>query len=244
MKIIGVIPARFKSSRFPGKPLADICGRPLVWWVYKQAVKVRELGKVYVATDDGRIARECKKLSIPYVMTSGRHQTGTDRIAEVARKVKADIYVNIQGDEPLLKPAMIRSAIRPLLEKNAGFDVTNLMSRIRNPKEVPSPTVPKVAVNAKGDAVFLSRAPIPFPKRGGCAQYYKQVCVYGFRRKALMAFGGLPRGASELIEDIEILRFIENGIKVRMIEVKSGSMAVDTPEDLEAVKKIICKSRA
>ncbi|MFA5316762.1 MAG: 3-deoxy-manno-octulosonate cytidylyltransferase [Dehalococcoidales bacterium] len=244
MKIIGVIPARFKSSRFPGKPLADICGRPLVWWVYRQAVKVKELNKVYVATDDGRIALACKKLGIPYVMTSGKHPTGTDRVAEVARKVKADIYVNIQGDEPLLEPAMIKSAIRSLLKGRSGFDVTNLMSRIRNPREVPSPTVPKVAVNVKGDAVFLSRAPIPYPKRGGDARYYKQVCVYGFRRKALLAFGGLPRGASELIEDIELLRFIENGIKVRMIEVKSGSMAVDTPSDLEAVRKIICQSRA
>ncbi len=244
MKIVGVIPARFRSSRFPGKPLAEICGRPLVWWVYKQAVKVKELGKVYVATDDGRIALACKKLSIPYVMTSGRHPTGTDRVAEVARKVKADIYVNIQGDEPLLKPAMIKSAIRPLLKGKPGFGVTNLMSEIRNPREITSPTVPKVAVNLDGDAVFLSRAPIPFPKRGGAARYYKQVCVYGFRRKALLAFGRLPRGASELIEDIELLRFIENGIKVRMIEVKSGSMAVDTPEDLEAVKKIICKNRA
>src|SRR3989338_805995 len=130
MKIIGVIPARYKSSRFPGKPIADICGKPMIWWVYSQAKKVSHLDMVYVATDDNRIRSECKRLKLPVILTSSKHPTGTDRIGEVARRIKAAIYVNIQGDEPLISPHMINAAILPFLKSNK-LSVTNLMTEIK-----------------------------------------------------------------------------------------------------------------
>ena len=130
MKIIGVIPARYESSRFPGKPLAGIHGKPMVWWVYKQAVKVREFNEVYVATDDKRIEDKCIELDVNVIYTSNSHPTGTDRVGEVARKIKADLYVNIQGDEPLIEPETIRKAIEPFNSKEK-ISVTNLMTKIR-----------------------------------------------------------------------------------------------------------------
>lgn len=244
MKIIGVIPARYKSSRFPGKPLADICGKPLIWWVYRQAAKVSDLSKVYVATDDRRIKDACDALDIPVVMTSGKHKTGTDRVGEVARKISADLYVNIQGDEPLLDPATIKAAIAPFTKGRRAAAVTNLMAEIRRPTEVLSSTVPKVVVNGRQEAVFLSRCPIPYPKNPDGAKYYKQVCVYGFTRDALRSFCSLPRGVAESAEDIELLRFIEHGIPVRMVEVYKDTVAVDTPSDLEIVRKILSKKKA
>ncbi len=237
-----MIPARFKSSRFPGKPLADICGRPLVWWVYRQAIKVADLEKVYVATDDKRIMDACDNLRIPAVLTSESHKTGTDRAGEVARKIKADVYVNIQGDEPLLRPAMIKSAIVPIL-KGRGISVSNLMTEITRSSDLMNSTVPKVVVNSRKEAVFLSRSPIPYPKNPNGIKYYKQVCVYGFTRKALASFCGLPRGPVETAEDIELLRFIENGIKVQMVEARGDTAAVDTPSDLEFVREIISRKK-
>lgn len=237
-----MIPARYKSSRFPGKPLADICGKPLIWWVYRQAIKVTDFEKVYVATDDERIASACDNLNIPTVLTSESHQTGTDRVGEVARKIKADVYVNIQGDEPLLRPAMIKSTITPIL-KHRGISVTNLMTEIARSSDLMNSTVPKVVVNARKEAVFLSRLPIPYPKNPNGVKYYKQVCVYGFTRKALTSFCGLSRGPVEIAEDIELLRFIENDIKVQMVGVWGDTVAVDTPSDLDFVRDIISKKK-
>jgi 3-deoxy-manno-octulosonate cytidylyltransferase (CMP-KDO synthetase) len=242
MKIVGVIPARYQSSRFPGKPLADICGKPLVWWVYSQAAKVKNMHSVLVATDDERIRSACGALGIKTVMTLPSHKTGTDRVGEVARKIKADIYVNIQGDEPLLDPQTIDKAIRPLLNRRAGSaSVTNLMTPIKRMSELLSATVPKVVVNAKSEGVFLSRSPVPYPKSGQKITYYKQVCVYGFTPEALKTFCSLGRGPVERAEDIEILRFIENRIAVQYLEVPKDTVAVDTPSDLELVRSIIKK---
>ena len=240
MKIIGVIPARYKSSRFPGKPLADIHGRPLIWWVYKQARRVSLFDKIYVATDDNRIKKACDSFDMPSIMTSPKHKTGTDRVGEVADKVKADIYANIQGDEPLLSLSMIRSAVLPLL-KSGKIRVTNLMAEIKKTPDLSDSTIPKVVVNAGKKAVFLSRLPIPYPKNRQVQTYYKQICVYGFRREALRKFCALKRGIIESKEDIEILRFIENGIEVHMIKVKGDTVAVDTPADLKKVQKILSK---
>lgn len=232
MKIIGVIPARYKSSRFPGKPLADICGRPLVWWVYRQAVKV--IGKVYVATDDERIVGACSKLSIPAVLT-GNHPTGTDRVGEVAKKIKADFYLNIQGDEPLLTPQMIKGVI-------VYSSVSALMTPVKRMSDLSNSNVVKVVCNAKKESLYFSRLPIPYPRTE--PKYYKQVSVYGFTRKALMDYCGLPRGPVEMAEDIELLRFIENGIKIQMVEVKGDTVAVDTPSDLDIVRDIISRKKS
>lgn len=240
MKIICVIPARYKSSRYPGKPLKDLCGKPLIWWVYKNALEVKEFEKVIVATDDERILDKCNQLNINVIMTSENNPTGTDRVAEVAQKINADLYINIQGDEPLLKPETIKMAIKPFYE-DRELMVTNLMTKITNSAEIVNSTVPKVVVNREGYGIFLSRSPIPFPKGKTDVDYYKQVCVYGFKPESLVFFKNSNRGFIEEYEDIEILRFIENNIRVKYIEVEQDTVAVDTPKDLEKVRKIISK---
>lgn len=242
MKIIGVIPARYKSSRFPGKPLVDICGRPMVWWTYHQAIQVSELDEVYVATDDARIFDTCTKLGCRVIMTSEDNKTGTDRVGEVARKIPADIIVNVQGDEPLMKPETIRAAILPLIN-DSSIQVTNLMARITDPVEVVNPTIPKVIVNKDNIGVYMTRATAPYPKGSIDYPYYKQICVYAFRPEALQFYCdyGKTHGKAQIeaIEDIELLRFIENGYKIHFTEVEVESLAVDTPNDLEKVRAIV-----
>ena len=238
MKIIGIIPARYQSSRFEGKPLADICGKPMIWWVYQQAKKVSEFAEVYVATDDTRIENACNENNINVVMTSTEHKTGTDRIGEVARKIQADLYVNIQGDEPMIEPETIRQAILPFLS-NKDLQITNLMTKIKDPVDVVNFTVPKVITNKDNIGIYLTRSTAPYPKGKIDYNYYKQVCVYGFKPEALEFYCNNERGKIEQIEDIEILRFIEAGYKVQYIEVDSDTVAVDTQKDLEKVRKIM-----
>lgn len=242
MKIIGVIPARYESSRFPGKPLADICGKPMIWWVFQQCRKVGDFYEVYVATDDERIEKVCKSLDVPVIMTSSSHRTGTDRIGEVAEKIPADLYVNVQGDEPMLEPDTIKAAITPFYT-DSGLMITNLCTKITNPVDVINATVPKVITNKEGVGIFLTRAAAPYPKGSIDYSYYKQVCVYGFKPEALQFYCDYGKKCGkakiEAIEDIEILRFIENGYKVQYIEVDSDTIAVDTEKDLEKVRKIM-----
>ena len=242
MKIIGVIPARYQSSRFPGKPLADICGKPMIWWVYQQCMKVEDFDEVYVATDDDKIFNACTELGVKVIMTSDTHRTGTDRIGEVARKIPADLIVNIQGDEPLLEPATIKAAIEPFYH-NPDLQISNLMAKITDPIDVVNCTVPKVITNRDGIGVYLTRATAPYPKGSLDYAYYKQVCVYGFKPEALQFYCdyGMTYGKAkvEAVEDIEILRFIENGYKVQYIEVDSETVAVDTPNDLQKVRAIV-----
>lgn len=238
MKIVGIIPARYQSSRFPGKPLAEICGKPMIYWVYSQTKKVKELNEVYVATDDKKIEEACKENNINVIMTSSKHKTGTDRIGEVARKIKADLYINIQGDEPLIEPETIRKAILPFYD-DRNLEVTNLMTKIKDPVDALNFTVPKVITNKDNIGIYLTRAMAPYPKGKIDYNFYKQVCVYGFKPDALEFFCNSERGKIESIEDIEILRFIESGYKVQYIEVESETVAVDTPNDLEKVRKIM-----
>lgn len=242
MKIVGVIPARYSSSRFEGKPLADICGKPMLWWVYNQAKKVKSLDEVYVATDDERIKSMCLEHKMNVIMTSKTHQTGTDRVAEVARSIKADLYLNIQGDEPLIEPSTISKAIEPFLN-NSTLQVTNLMTKIESPVDAINTTIPKVVTNSDNIGIYLSRSIIPFPKGNLDYCYFKQVCVYGYKPEALELFSNSNRGKLEEIEDIELLRFIENGIAVKFIDVDSDTIAVDTPKDLERVRKILLNSK-
>lgn len=238
MKIVCVIPARYESSRFRGKPLADICGKPMIWWVYNNAKNVKDFDEVYVATDDDRIVNTCNDLGMEVIKTSDEHMTGTDRVGEVARRIPADLYVNIQGDEPMLKPETILEAIKPFYE-DTSLQVSNLMTKISDPVEVVNPTVPKVITNKENIGIYLTRSASPYPKNASSFFYYKQICVYGFSGQALNFFCNTPRGKIESIEDIEILRFIENGYKVQFIEVDSDTMAVDTPKDLEKVRMIM-----
>ena len=183
MKIIGIIPARYKSSRFPGKPLVDILGKPMIQHVYERAAQSRLLNELMVATDDQRIYDACEERRMGVVMTSDRHPTGTDRVAEVAERTEGDVYVNIQGDEPMISPASIDTAVRGLLDAHPQT-VTCLMKRIERSAELLDTTVPKVVVNDNLEAVFFSRQAIPYPKKGGAdVDYYKQVCVYAFTGK-------------------------------------------------------------
>lgn len=244
MKIIAVIPARYKSSRFEGKPLAEICGKLMIERVYLQAKKVKEFDEVYVATDDDRIYNACIERNINCVMTSSSHPTGTDRIGEVARMIPADLYVNIQGDEPLIEPETIRKAVIPFIENpNTDIQVTNLMAEIHDPVDLINFTVPKVIASEDGRGIYLTRSAAPFPKGNIDAHYYKQVCVYGFTPEALEFFCsyGMEHGKAKIesIEDIEILRFIENGYRVQYYEVDSQTIAVDTPNDLNRVREYI-----
>lgn len=242
MKVIGVIPARYQSSRFPGKPLADLCGKPMIWWGYQQCKKVKALDEVYVATDSREIETVCQELGLQVLMTSERHLTGTDRVGEVAEKIPADLVVNIQGDEPLLEPETIEAAILPFYQ-NSQLQVTNLMTKIHDPVEVINATVPKVITNREGIGIYLTRAAAPYPKGSVEFDYYKQVCVYGFKPEALRFFCdyGKRYGKAkiEAIEDIEILRLIENGYSVQFVQVDSDTVAVDTRKDLEKVRGIM-----
>ncbi len=238
MKILAVIPARYKSSRFPGKPLADICGKPMIYWVYNQVKKVDDFFDVYVATDDERIEKACIENNIKVIMTSKDHPTGTDRIGEVATKIKADLYVNIQGDEPLIEPETIKKAIEPFYQ-NPDLQITNLMTKIKNPVDAINYTIPKVITNKDNIGIYLTRSLAPYPKGSIDYNFYKQVCVYGFKPEALKYYCENDRAKIESIEDIEILRFIEAGYKVQYVEVDSDTVAVDTENDLNRVISIM-----
>lgn len=239
--IVCVIPARYKSSRFPGKPLSDINGRPMIWWVYNQCMKVKEFKKVIVATDDERIYTVCQEYNLDVVMTSPDNKTGTDRVAEVACKIEADIVVNVQGDEPFIEPDTIRSVISTISQSNCS--VASLMTKINSPADLINPTICKVIFDYEGYCLYLTRSPAPYPKGILEIDYYKALGIFAFRPEALRFFKeyGLSKGKSRLesIEDIELLRFIENGYRVKFAEVISNSIAVDTPNDLERVRKMV-----
>lgn len=238
MKIVGVIPSRYQSSRLPGKPLKDICGKPMVWWVFNRAKLVDRLDEVYVATDDVRIQEVCHDYGIPVIMTSKDHPTGSDRLSEVARKIEADIYVTIQGDEPLLEPKTIDSVLDVMLSSDS-IPCATLKTPFKNPVDVVNGTTPKVVCDLNEDIMLFSRAPIPYPKASLDYIYYKPIGVYAFRRPTLLMYGELPRGRIESIEDIELLRLVENGVKIRVGIVDSETIAVDTEKDLNRVRKII-----
>ena len=236
--VIGVIPARYKSSRFPGKPLADILGKPMIYHVYHASSQAKLLNHVVVATDDERIAEACDQYQIPWVMTSEAHPTGTDRVAEVAQKLEADIYVNIQGDEPMIHPSTIDAAVPPLLE-DEGTQVTNLCTRIIDPDELVDTNVIKVVRSPSSHGLYLSRTPIPYPRDRSGVFYYKQVCVYGFRKEPLLRFLNTPQTFLEKTEGVELLRFLEIGVPVKFVEEKGGTAAVDTLSDLARVNELM-----
>ena len=243
MKIIAVIPARYSSSRFPGKPLADICGRPMIWWVYNQVKKVAEIDEVYVATDDQRIADVCSEHDIRYIMTSDKHGTSTERLNEVAHRIESDLYICINGDEPLIDPEIIR-AIIPAEAPEGDFYVSNLMTAIHDPVEAVDFTNIKVVTDNDNNALFMSRSPVPYPKASLDYRYYKHVGVLIYSRSALEFFAQTPKGKNELVEDVNELRFIENGKKLRMVTVDAHSLSVDTPKDLERVRAVVAEKIA
>ena len=237
MKIIGVIPARQESSRFPGKPLADICGKPMVWWVYMQAAQVEEFDEVIVATDDENIFNVCKSLGINVLMTSKHHPTGTDRTVEVSEKIKGDLYIVVMGDEPLISPDNIRAMLYAMLS-DKKYDAGMLCTKFKNGVDVINTSTIKLAVNNQSELIYMSRLPIPFPKSSLNYNHYKNVGVYAYTKNTLNFFRNTARGKLEEIEDMEMLRMLEHHKLVKVVEVTTESMSIDTPKDLARIRVI------
>lgn len=232
-----VIPARYKSSRFEGKPLADINGRTMIQCVYERCIEAVGRKRVYVATDDDSIRSAVESFGGKVVMTSTDCLTGTDRLAEVNESLDFDFLVNVQGDEPMVSSLSIKS-IFEIMEKDSS-KILNCYCDIEH-YEVNLATVPKVTVSESGRLIYMSRGGCPFDKQGHSQAKYKQVCIYGFGREHLRAFASHPiKTQNEIIEDIEILRFIDLDFEVNMVKVEAGSVAVDTPKDLELVRSLM-----
>lgn len=241
MKVTGVIPARYQSSRFPGKPLALIHGRPMIWWVYQQAAKVKSFDEVLVATDSCEIFERCTALGMRAEMTKDSHPTGTDRLGEIALRVESDFFVNIQGDEPMIEPSVIESVIACWTE-HPDVEIINTMTALHEDQDVQDPTIVKAAASADGNLLYLSRAPIPRSKNGSPVSYRRHLGLYGLSREALLFFSRTKRGYLESIEDVEMLRFLENGRRIRILEVCSDSIGVDRPEDIAKVEAAMRQS--
>lgn len=242
MKIIGIIPARYNSSRFPGKPLADIFGKPMVWWVYQQASKVESLNDLVIATDDQRIADACMQHNMNYIMTSPEHNTPTSRLYEVSMKIKYDYYVFIGGDEPLIEPEAIEAVVKEAI--NTKADCVNAMTKIKTAPEVIDFTNIKVVTNTKGNLLYTTRSPLPFPKGGLDFDYMKFVGIGAFSARALRLYNETPKSKLEKIEECDLLRFIDQEIPVKMVEVNCRNISVDTPKDLDFVCELINNKKA
>ncbi len=235
MRVLGVIPARLHSTRLPRKVLRDLAGLPLVVQVYRSARRSPLLSDLLVATDSDEVAAACRAHGAPAVMTSPEHASGTDRLWEVAQGHPAEVYVNIQGDEPLVTPGHIERLVTPFA---AGPEVQVTTLKIRaTAAETASRTANKVVTGVRGDALYFSRLPIPFDRDGrGDVVHWKHVGLYAYRRRALEAFHALPPSVLELTEKLEQLRFLEHGIPIRVVETDEETIGVDTEEDLRAAQ--------
>lgn len=236
MKIIGMIPARGGSTRFNNKPLALICGKPMVYWVWKHSKEVECFEEVYVATDSEEIREVAENFGAKVIMTSKECETATERLYEVSCKIAADLYVMINGDEPLVKAEDIVKCIPNSIEKDS-FYVSNLMTDFSNPVEVVDPTNLKIVTNKDGICLFISRSPIPFPKGEMSYSYQKFVGVGAFTRTALEYYHNTPRGPIEKIEENDSFRFIENRKDCYYINAHCKTLSVDTPKDRIQVER-------
>jgi 3-deoxy-manno-octulosonate cytidylyltransferase (CMP-KDO synthetase) len=239
---IVVIPARYASTRLPAKPLADIRGKPMIQWVYERSRRSKGVDRVVVATDDERIVQAVESFGGEALMTSSEIQSGTDRVAAVADVLPADIYVNVQGDEPLIDPLAIEKAIQIL--KNSEYSMSTIMTPLRTLEELRDPSVVKVLADRNGRAIYFSRHPIPYsrgpiPETGDAFGCWRHVGLYGYRRETLMQFRGLPPSSLEKGEILEQLRALDHGIPIGIAEVCFTSIGVDTPEDLEKVRQYL-----
>ena len=250
-KILAVIPARWASTRFPGKPIADILGKPMIQWVSEQAQKASLITDVVIATDDKRIYDVVLDFGGKAVMTSPSHQSGTDRVAEVARNVECDIVVNVQGDEPLIPSENIDRVIKPLLDSGA-LSVSTLMTAIHSRSEMLDPNICKVVVDNVGCALYFTRAPIPYNRDYGCMNKskidnemganqmilgYKHIGVYAYKKSFLLKLSNMKTSELENTEKLEQLRILENRYSIQVVETKQNSIAVDHPNDLDKIIK-------
>ena len=239
-KVVAVIPARMGSSRFPGKPMAPILGLPMIEHVHRRVAMCEGLDAVYIATCDREIYEATESYGGRAIMTSTAHQRASDRVAEVAESVDADIFVLVQGDEPMTLPEMIDRAVAPML-KDPEIQCVNLSKRITSAESWRDPNTIKVVTDLRGDALYFSRQPIPSDRILGTDHIplYKQVCIIPFRRDALLIYAALEPTPLEESESIDMMRFLEHGHKVRMVETEFDTYAVDTPEDLEMVQEMM-----
>jgi 3-deoxy-manno-octulosonate cytidylyltransferase (CMP-KDO synthetase) len=251
-RILIVIPARYDSSRLPGKPLLEIAGRPMIRHVIERALMVRSASRVLVATDDERVARAVAGSGAEAIMTSRHHPTGTDRLAEVARRVEAELIVNLQGDEPLIEPGAIDDALAPLLaDPTLGMSTTS--EPLDSAADLLDPHIVKVVTNRAGDALYFSRSPIPYPRAAAdgagsisaafetepelLAQYARHTGLYAYRRDFLLTFANLPPSRLERLESLEQLRALEYGHRIRVVRTLYRSFGVDTPDDLARIRR-------
>jgi 3-deoxy-manno-octulosonate cytidylyltransferase (CMP-KDO synthetase) len=247
--IVALIPARYDSTRFPGKPLAELAGRPMIEHVYRRAAAAKSINAVLVATDDLRIASAVEQFGGFARLTRPSHRSGTDRLAEVAEDLACDIVVNVQGDEPLVDPRTLDELVAPL-ESDPSVNMSTIRRRIGDPEDYRNPHVVKVVIDADGNALYFSRSPIPFVRAasddGGHAwiadprfPVFKHLGLYAYRRSFLLAFSRLQPTPLEIAESLEQLRALEHGFRIRTVETEHDSIGVDTPEDLERARRIV-----
>jgi 3-deoxy-manno-octulosonate cytidylyltransferase (CMP-KDO synthetase) len=243
LSIVAVIPARYASTRLPGKPLADLDGRPMIEHVYRRVAASKLLSQVIVATDDLRIATRVHDFGGKVRLTKATHETGTDRLAEVAASLDCDVVVNVQGDEPLIDPHAIEELVAPFANEPA-VQMTTLFRRINDAAELTNPNIAKVVVDRGGYALYFSRAPIPYVRdpRGGWPPMYRHIGLYGYRRKTLLVLASLEPTPLERAEALEQLRALEHGIRIKAVETTHESFEVNTPEDLEQVRRLLTTS--
>jgi 3-deoxy-manno-octulosonate cytidylyltransferase (CMP-KDO synthetase) len=245
---VAVVPARYDSQRFPGKVLADIGGNPLIRWVFERAARARLVDRTFVATDSGRVEAACRAFTDDVWLSRAAHASGTDRVAEIARDLQAEIFVNVQTDEPLMDPALVDALIE--LVDREGVDFASAVAPIHGMSDFLDPNVVKVVCDATGDALYFSRAPIPWPRGATLAldaewpvglRAYKHIGIYAYRREALLALAALPRSEAEEIESLEQLRVLDRGWRMRILEWDYTGIGVDTEQDLDKLRKYITK---
>lgn len=238
MKFLGVIPARYESTRLPRKPLKDICGHTMIEWVYKRAIK-SNLDRVVIATDSQEVFDAVKSFGGDVVMTDTNHLNGTSRIAEVCEKITDyDVVINIQGDEPLIEPDMINSLIEVFKEEN-GLKMATLKHKLNKKEDIENPNFVKVITDKKDYAIYFSRSVIPYPRNENLDIYFKHVGIYGYKREFVLEYSKLDSTPLENSESLEQLRVLENGYKIKVLETPYEIIGVDTAEELERVRKYI-----
>ena len=245
MNVIGVIPARYSSTRFEGKVLANILGKPMLQHVWELAKEALLLDDLIIACDDERVLNVAKEFGAKVIFTAKAHTCGTDRIAEVVNPIDVKIIINIQGDEPLIHPVMIDSIAQTLLD-DSSISMATLMKKIEKPKELDDPNVVKVVVDKNNFALYFSRAAIPYQAKNSQVKspvYYKHIGLYGYTKDFLFTYKNLPVSNLEGIECLEQLRVLEEGLKIKVVETKYETIGVDTPEDLKKVEEYIKKTK-
>jgi len=237
--VLAIIPARFGSSRFPGKPLASIAGKPMIQHVVEGVRRAQLVKSILVATDDERIKQAVEAFGGQAILTRPDHRTGTDRVAEVAAHVEAGIYVNIQGDEPLIDPGTVDAVVSAMVEDDP-VQIATPCAAITQSKEIMDPNIVKVVRDFDGNGLYFSRAPIPWvrdTKTTAAPRHWKHIGLYAFRRETLLEYPTLPPGELEHIEQLEQLRWLENGFRLRLVETDYDALSVDVPADIERVEK-------